>query len=104
MMRLPRFLHQRTKVRSTSEKQRIDRLADAYQAVFLLPNGDVTPHGQVVLADLAVTCMFAREDLPRNADEAMVRAALNAVYARILRLTSLRGDDVIVTTKELNND
>jgi hypothetical protein len=104
MIRLPEWLRPRTQVRTDAEKDALDRLAEAYRSVFVLPTGDVTPHGAIVLHDLAKTCMFAREDLPINGEAAIVRATLNAVYSRILRLSSLHENDVIVARRKIEND
>jgi hypothetical protein len=92
-------MRQRTQVRTPQERDRLLRLAAAYQEVFII-NGETGPAATRVLNDLARACMFAAQELPSNTDQAMVRASLNAVYSRILRLCSLRPDDVILTTRE----
>jgi hypothetical protein len=104
MLRLPPFLRSRTRVQTQTELDGLNRLSAAYKQTFMHPNGEVAPHAQTVLADLARACMFADETPPRTADEAMVRASLHALYSRILRLTSLRSDDVTLIPSRTRHD
>lgn len=99
MITLPWFLRPRTRVRTQEDAKHLLRLAEAYQNTFVHPNGEIPPHAALVLQDLANACFYGREDLPANAEQAMVRATGNAVFARVLKLTNLQPNDVIVTTK-----
>lgn len=101
MITLPRFLRSRTVVKTREQEQHIRRIAEAYQHTFVHPNGEVPNHAALVLQDLAQTCFYGREDLPANAEQAMVRATGNAIFARILKMTNLHPDDVIVATKRI---
>jgi len=59
------------------ERVRLLRVAEAYRAVFMLPNGDNTPHGAEVLRDLArFTGMFTGA-VPTDPTQATVMVTLH---------------------------
>lgn len=82
------------------ERDALLRLSQAYRDTFILPNGEHTPQGAIVLRDLARFTQMYTGTIPRTAIEGTVLATLHSVYSHIMQMLNTNADDIPVIVKD----